>query len=68
MAVNRPHSDASSRRDVTHWRLDTGRDEHSSGCGEQRLLVALRVGPNLAGWLPCSLVVGGHRFLPQTIA
>jgi hypothetical protein len=56
VAVNRPHPDASSSRDVTHWRLDTGRDEHGGGGGEQRLLVALRVGPLLPGWLPRSLV------------
>jgi hypothetical protein len=44
VAVNRSHPDASRSRDVTHRRLDTGRDEHGGG-GEQRLLVALRVGP-----------------------
>src|SRR5260221_4988572 len=47
VAVHRPHPDAGRRRDVTHRRLDTGRDEHSGGGGEQRLLVALRVGPLL---------------------
>ncbi|MDQ2902866.1 MAG: hypothetical protein ABI456_11695 [Ktedonobacteraceae bacterium] len=65
MAVHRPHSDTSRRRDVTHWCLDTGRDEHGSGGGEQRLLVALRVGTLLPGWLPRSLVDGGHRFIPS---
>jgi hypothetical protein len=50
MAVNRPHPDASRSRAVTHWSLDTGRDEHGGGGGEQRLLVALRVGPTLSGW------------------
>ena len=65
VAVNRPHPDASRSRDVTHWRLDTGRDEHGGGGGEQRLLVALRVGPLLPGWLPRSLVDGGHRFIPS---
>jgi hypothetical protein len=65
VAVNRPHPDASRRRDVTHRRLDTGRDEHGGGGGEQRLLVALRVGPLLPGWLPRSLVDGGHRFIPS---
>src|SRR5579871_468362 len=50
VAVNRSHPDASRRRDVTHWCLDTGLHEHGSGGGEQRLLVALRVGPLLPGW------------------
>ena len=74
VAVHRPHPDASRGRDVTHWRLDTGRDEHSRGGREQRLLVALRVGPLLPGWfllgwLPRSFVDGGHRFIPsQTLA
>ena len=63
VAVYRPHSDASRRGDVTHRRLDTGRDEHGGGGGEQRLLVALRVGPHLSGWVPRSLVDGGHRFI-----
>jgi hypothetical protein len=62
VAVNRPHPDASRSRDVTHWRIDTGRNEHGGG-GEQRLLVALRVSPLLPGWLPRSLIDGGHRFI-----
>jgi len=65
VAVNRPHPDASRRRDVAHWRLNTGRDENGGGGGEQRLLVALRVGPLLPGWLPRSLIDGGHRFIPS---
>jgi hypothetical protein len=65
VAVNRPHPDASRRRDVTHWRLDTGRDEHGGGGGQQRLFVALRVGSLLPGWLPRSFVDGSHRFIPS---
>jgi hypothetical protein len=70
VAVNRPHPDASRSRDVTHWSLDTGPDEHGGSGGEQRLLVALRVGPYLSGWflpgwwLRC-LVDGSHRFIPS---
>jgi hypothetical protein len=75
VTVNRAHPDASCRRDITHWRLDTGRDEHSGSGGEQCLLVALYVGPNFLGWfapgcLPLSLIDGGHRahFLSQAFA
>jgi hypothetical protein len=63
VAVHRSHPNASRSRDVTYWRLDPGRDEHSGGGFEQRLLVALRVGPCLSGWLPRSLVDSGHRFI-----
>jgi hypothetical protein len=48
--------------DRSLWPLALVRDE---GGGEQRLLVALRVGPLLPGWLPRSLVDGGHRFIPS---
>ncbi|GHO79873.1 hypothetical protein KSD_76440 [Ktedonobacter sp. SOSP1-85] len=70
VAVNRPHPDASRSRDVTHRRLDTGCNEHGGGGGEQRLLVALRVGPLLPGWfmpgwLLRSLIDGSHRFIPS---
>jgi hypothetical protein len=65
VAVNRPHPDTSRRRDITHWCLDTGLDEHGGGGGEQALLVALRVGPSLSGCLPRPLVDGSHRFIPS---
>jgi hypothetical protein len=53
--------------DRSLWPLALVRDE---GGGEQRLLVALRVGPLMPGWfmpgwLPRSLVDGGHRFIPS---
>jgi len=47
--------------DRSLWPLALVRDE---GGGEQRLLVALRIGPHLSSWLPHFLVVGDHRFLP----
>jgi hypothetical protein len=47
--------------DRSLWPLALVRDEG----GEQRLLVALRVGPLLLGWLPRSLVDGDHRFIPS---
>ena len=59
VAVNRSHPDASRSRDVTHWCLDTGCDEHGGGGGKQRLLVALRVGPIFRAGCPApsSMVV-----------
>jgi hypothetical protein len=65
VAVNRPHPDASRGRDVTHRRLDTGRDEHGGGGIEQRLRVALRVGSLMPGWLPRSPVDVGHCVIPS---
>jgi hypothetical protein len=70
VAVNCSHSNASRSRDVAHRRLDTGPDEYGGGGGKQRLLIALRVGPPLPGWLLPgwllhSLLTGGHRFIPS---
>jgi hypothetical protein len=45
VAIDGPDPDAGLGSDVTNRRVDAGGDEDSGGSGEERLFVALSVGP-----------------------
>jgi hypothetical protein len=63
VTVNRSYPDSSGRRYVTHWCLNAGLDEHGGSGSEQRLFVALCVGPLIADGLFRSLIDGAHCFI-----